>query len=154
MIAFFFFFCATLSIIGHLPAPGTTATIIIIALLFLLQPLFTCSDTFYLFIGLFCFISYFVIYYVLQQNIFKNNDPSEIVLDEVVGTLITFAGITLNIKTMIIGFLLFRFFDIVKPLGIKKLEKLNSALGIIGDDIAAGLISALLLRIIIFYVLS
>lgn len=80
---------------------------------------------------------------------FFRKDPSAVVIDELVGTLVTFWAIPLSLNTMIIGFLLFRFFDIIKPLGIKKCENLSGGFGIVMDDVVAGLYSAIILRVII-----
>lgn len=80
----------------------------------------------------------------------KSNDPSEIVIDEFVGTLITFLFIPINIKTIILGFLLFRFFDILKPYPIKKIEEIGGSAGIILDDVVAGIYANLMLRFLIY----
>jgi len=53
------------------------------------------------------------------------------------------------VPQLIIGFLLFRFFDIVKPLGIKRFEEMSGEWGVVLDDLVAGLISNLILRLII-----
>ena len=84
-------------------------------------------------------------------NKFIKNDPSEIVIDEFVGCLFTFIAIKINFKTIILGFILFRIFDITKIFGIKRIEKLNGATGILLDDIAAGILSNLILQVIKCY---
>jgi len=56
-------------------------------------------------------------------------------------------------QSMLLGFLLFRFFDIFKPLGIKKCEQLNGQWGIMLDDVVAGIVSNVLLRLLLAYVL-
>jgi len=71
-------------------------------------------------------------------------DPGWIVIDEVCGIFMTFAFIRpewiLNAPwILIIGFALFRFFDILKPLGIHKMEKLPGAWGVMADDLLGGL---------------
>ena len=83
-------------------------------------------------------------------------DKSEIVVDEVVGQSIALLPILIfaeNTPTgffmCIISLLLFRFFDIVKPYPINKFDKMNSAFGVIFDDILAGIFSALLLTLIL-----
>lgn len=145
---------STLGKIGYLPAPGTMATIVTIPAIvlienfsFLKQLIFLILLIFFSFFFIKKAIPFFHQKYTQQFSI----DPSEIVLDEVVGCFITFFYIPLTINTIIIGFILFRFFDITKPLGIKNLEKLNGAKGILLDDIAAGVISNLLLRIFLLF---
>ena len=67
-------------------------------------------------------------------------DPGEVVIDKVVGQLITYAMVPYFIGPMgiVLGFIFFRAFDIIKPYPIRKLEKLPSGLGIVVDDIGAG----------------
>ena len=73
-------------------------------------------------------------------------DPGLIVVDEVVGQCITFAGAThLNWKSWLAGFVLFRAFDIAKPFPIRRLESLPGGLGIVADDALAGVYAALVL---------
>ncbi len=78
------------------------------------------------------------------------HDASQIVIDEVVGVWITLLFVPFNWIYFLIGFVLFRFFDIAKPLGIKKVDKLNSNWSVILDDILAGIYANLCLQIIIY----
>jgi phosphatidylglycerophosphatase A len=73
------------------------------------------------------------------------DDPKEFVWDEVVGMWLTMIGHALNGQNMLIGFFLFRFFDIFKPLGIRRLERLRNGWGVMMDDVAAGLVANLCL---------
>lgn len=84
------------------------------------------------------------------ERLLGRKDPSAVVIDEVVGQLITFAFVPyfLAAPAIAVGFLLFRAFDIVKPYPIRKLEKLPSGLGIVADDIAAGLYAGIALSVI------
>lgn len=76
-----------------------------------------------------------------------DEDPSAIVIDELVGMCTTFACVTISWHTLLIGFLLFRLFDICKPFGIKRLERMRGAVGILADDFAAGLCVNLLMHL-------
>ncbi|KXI29380.1 phosphatidylglycerophosphatase A family protein [Paraglaciecola hydrolytica] len=68
------------------------------------------------------------------------HDDSSIVWDEVVGMLITMIAVPLNWQTLLVGFVLFRFFDIVKPWPISYLDKhVHGGFGIMADDILAGM---------------
>ena len=78
-------------------------------------------------------------------------DNSKIVIDEVAGILVTLLFVPVEGKYIAIGFVLFRFFDIVKPLGIRKTEKLHGGLGIMADDVLAGVYSRLLLQLIVVF---
>lgn len=78
-----------------------------------------------------------------------NEDPPEAVVDEVIGQLITFAFVPFGVSWPFIlaGFLLFRFFDIVKPYPINQLQDLPGGLGICADDILAGVYAGICLLI-------
>ena len=79
----------------------------------------------------------------------KQDDPQVIVVDEIVGVLITFVGfLSLNVFTGIAGFILFRLFDILKPYPIRKLEQIPGGLGVMMDDVLAGLYSNLCLQVL------
>lgn len=80
---------------------------------------------------------------------FGKSDPSEAVVDEVMGQLITFAFIPFGLSWPFIlaGFLLFRLFDIWKPFPIRTLEMLPGGLGICADDILAGVYAGICLSI-------
>lgn len=138
--------------VGNLPAPGTWATIFTALFIVLFQRLdFNFSAYFVLTVIIAAFS-----FYVVKKGIlyFQEPDPSQIVLDEVLGTLITFMGLNLDVFTALIGIILFRFFDIKKPFVIKKLEQLPGAYGVFLDDMLAAVISNVLLRVIILICLK
>jgi phosphatidylglycerophosphatase A len=66
-------------------------------------------------------------------------DPQFVVIDEVAGQLIALIAVPLAWKSLLAGFILFRVFDIVKPPPVRQLEALPEGVGIVLDDIAAGL---------------
>jgi len=74
----------------------------------------------------------------------KIHDPGFVVVDEVVGQWLALAGArALNWKTYLAAFLLFRLFDIWKPPPVRQLEALPGGVGIVADDLMAGLYAAL-----------
>ena len=73
-------------------------------------------------------------------------DPGPVVLDEVVGMLITLAWIPVTPLGAFIGFLVFRVLDVVKPWPSRQLESLHGGLGIMADDAMAGIYAYLTLR--------
>lgn len=78
----------------------------------------------------------------------KSKDPSIVVVDEVLGQWITLAGaVSLNWKSWLMAFCLFRLFDIWKPPPVRQLEALPSGTGIVADDVMAGIYGALVLFI-------
>ena len=85
-----------------------------------------------------------------METLTGRKDPGIVVVDEVVGQLITFLFIPFEMGwwTVIVGFFLFRLFDIWKPYPIRRLESLESGLGIMADDVLAGAYAATVLSII------
>ena len=79
----------------------------------------------------------------------KLKDPGIVVVDEVIGQWVTLIGATaFNWKSWLIAFLLFRLFDIWKPFPVRQLESLPGGVGIVADDVAAGLYGALVIFIL------
>jgi phosphatidylglycerophosphatase A len=75
------------------------------------------------------------------------DDPPLVVVDEVVGQWTALAGAAAwNWKSVLAGFVLFRLFDIWKPPPVRRLERLHGGLGIVADDLMAGVYAALVLR--------
>ncbi len=82
----------------------------------------------------------------------KTKDNQIIVIDEIVGTLITFFLFEKNIIWLIIGFILFRLFDIYKFFPAKDAERLPQGWGVMMDDVVAGIYGAISLRLIFLIV--
>lgn len=78
-------------------------------------------------------------------------DPRHVVADEMVGMWLTLVGLPLNLVNIGIGFLLFRFFDIAKPLGIRRLEAIPGGWGVVLDDVLAGVYANILLQVLNLY---
>ena len=76
-------------------------------------------------------------------------DSSKVVIDEVAGMAISLLYVPHNIFYLLVGLIFFRFFDIVKPLGIKKLESLPKGWGVMADDILAGIYSLILVQLLL-----
>jgi phosphatidylglycerophosphatase A len=84
----------------------------------------------------------------LTARLHGKKDPSVVVIDEVLGQWVTLLGATaLRWKSFCAAFLLFRLFDIWKPWPVRNFEKLPEGLGIVADDLAAGIYGALILYI-------
>lgn len=77
-------------------------------------------------------------------------DPSKVVIDEVAGQLAAFLILApVEWWSLLAAFLLFRLFDVVKPLGIRRLEAIPNGWGIMLDDLAAGLLAAVVINVAI-----
>jgi phosphatidylglycerophosphatase A len=77
-----------------------------------------------------------------------NSDPGVVVIDEVVGMLITVAFLPVSVVGAGVGFLAFRAFDIIKPFPAAQSERLQGGLGIMADDVFAGLYAHLVVRVL------
>jgi phosphatidylglycerophosphatase A len=83
------------------------------------------------------------------EKLLDRKDPGAVVIDEVAGQLITFAFVPFSSGAwaVVLGFVLFRLFDIWKPYPVRRLEALESGLGIMADDVLAGLYAGLVLAL-------
>jgi phosphatidylglycerophosphatase A len=81
----------------------------------------------------------------------KNEDPNWVVIDEVIGVVITFLAIQFTWRTALVGFILFRFFDITKPPPIRFVERAGKGYGIVLDDVLAGIYANLFLQVLTRY---
>lgn len=148
---FFHKIVATFFGAGYSPiAPGTVGAIFACLVFLIFDALNIVIGNHLLFIFL---IIVFILIGIYSTNQLINEwgkDPSKIVIDEVVGMWITILFVPFSYFNLFIGFILFRFFDITKPLGIRKLENLNKGLGVMADDLLAGIYANLVLQIIIY----
>jgi phosphatidylglycerophosphatase A len=143
-------FIATFGYVGYFPiAPGTAGSLAALALFALIR-----------WIGL-PWIELAAIVAVFAIGVWAahgteiaagRKDPGIVVIDEVLGMLITLALVPASIGGIIVGFLLFRLFDVVKPYPAAQLEHLHGGLGIMADDAVAGIYSHLALRLCLWLV--
>ncbi len=140
--------CATLGPIGYFPIPGTAATLCTLPFVWIARG-HIASEWHYALLIIMLLVGSFFCIERAQYAFPGKRDPSSIVLDECVGTFITFCFVSMNIKSLVIGFILFRFFDIFKLFGIRSCERTKGALGILLDDIVAGFYANILLHLII-----
>jgi phosphatidylglycerophosphatase A len=140
-------FLATGFYIGNIPfAPGTFGSLIGLPLSFALAGVSPASAI--LCTLLFIFLAICIA--DAAEKILKQNDPGCIVIDEIAGMVVTLIGLPFNLNTVVIGFIIFRILDILKPFPIRNLDKrIPGGLGVVADDVAAGIIANLLLRIVI-----
>ena len=136
----------TLGFIGYLPASGSLATGITVSYLYFFP--FTSGMLYLVALALVYISAYWCIKesYTLAQHA----DPSEIVIDEVIGTLVTFYAVPISPFSLVCGFCLFRLFDISKIGPVGWSEKINGPAGILLDDIVAGVLSNCILRGILY----
>ncbi len=85
---------------------------------------------------------------------YESKDPSRVVFDEIAVYPLVFVLTSLTWTSGVMGFLLFRLFDVLKPWPIKRFEKLPGGLGIMADDLIAALYAMLALRLLLPVLLS
>lgn len=136
---------ATLGPIGMLPAPGTIASCCMIPFIILLRTICPCS-LYILYTGIGIIFGFICIKRSL--GFFSESDPSSIVIDECVGCLIAFTFMPMTFFNVVIGLIMFRFFDITKCLGIRWCERISGPWGILTDDMLAGIMTIVLMQII------
>jgi phosphatidylglycerophosphatase A len=83
---------------------------------------------------------------------FGGTDPGPVVIDEVLGMLLTLAFIPVGLSGALAGFVLFRILDVIKPFPADRFERLHGGLGIMADDAMAGIYANLCLRLLMWLV--
>lgn len=86
-----------------------------------------------------------------EVEVLWGKDHQRVVIDEVAGMCIALLFVPIEIKYIIAALVLFRFFDILKPLGIRRLEKWPGGWGVMADDVLAGIYANIVMQIIIFF---
>jgi phosphatidylglycerophosphatase A len=132
--------------VGYSPvAPGTLGTLIAIPVYYFLSaipsPIYEIT-----------LIGFFFLSVWISENaeiFFGKKDDQRIVIDEMMGFLITMLWVPKTILFVTIGFFLFRLFDILKPFPIRRLEKrLKGGYGVVLDDVMAGVYANIILHLV------
>jgi phosphatidylglycerophosphatase A len=140
-------FLATGFYSGRLPkAPGTWGSLIALPLHFLLLQL--DFNAYLLALGIIFLLAVSVA--GSAEKILDTKDPGCIVIDEIIGMLIALFALPATPLILVLGFILFRFFDVVKPFPVSWFDShLNGGFGIVMDDVAAGVYAYFCLKIIL-----
>jgi phosphatidylglycerophosphatase A len=141
-------FLATGCFLGNIPfAPGTFGSLLGIPLCFALSK----ADVFVAALLMLVFIVFAIWIAHIAEKGFNNTDPGNIVIDEIAGMAVTFIGVPFNLASVVLGFLCFRVLDIAKPFPIRRLERsLSGGVGIVLDDVIAGVYSNLFVRLVLY----
>jgi phosphatidylglycerophosphatase A len=138
---------------GYSPfAPGTMGALVGILILFLIK--WQQPELQYFTWGLLLATIIFTLLGVWSTNELApewGKDPSRVVVDELIGVWIAVLWIPVATHWLILGFILFRFFDIAKPLGIRRLESIKGGWGVMLDDVGAGIYANVVLQIIVYF---
>lgn len=138
---------ATIGPIGHVPKGGGS----IAAVFTVLCWYFFMNDDFI--VQTFATVIVFFVGVWVSNNLEKHwgKDSNKIVIDEVLGMMVALLFLPISVEVVVIGFILFRFFDITKVLGIRKTEQLHKGWGVMVDDLLAGIFSNLILQVLIHF---
>jgi len=141
---------ATGGYIGYIPvAPGTFGSVLGIAGYWLIS-FFRLPVVFFIMAG---FAAGAVWIAHQAESALEVEDPKQVVIDEIIGMMVAIFALPASPLLWAAGFLLFRFFDILKPFPISYLEKrCPGGLGIVIDDVVAGIFANILLRGVLLWV--
>ena len=146
MATYFTLLLATGLGVGYSPlVPGTCGTLLAIPIYLLLfripSPLYELTLVTLLFLSIWISGN--------AEKLFDQKDDRRIVIDEIMGFLVTMLWVPGTIPSIILGFFLFRFFDILKPFPIRRIEKrCKGGFGVVLDDVMAGVYGNIVLHLI------
>ena len=130
--------------LGHSPfMPGTLGSLAGLLIYFVVKdkfPIYAFSLLFLFMLG--------ILFSAEAERIYKRKDAQMIVIDEACGMLLALFFVPISIFSVVLGFFLFRIFDILKPPPAKRMEKLTGSFGIMFDDIIAAIYTNLILQVI------
>lgn len=134
VIPFWVNFIATGFFVGKIPfMPGTFGSLVAVPFVIAMSPL-------HIAIKLAITLSVFILGIIVSNiytSITKLDDPSCIVIDEIVGVFLIFSIFPAKVSYLIAGFILFRIFDILKPFPVSFFDNIKNGFGIMADDIVA-----------------
>lgn len=138
-------YLATGSYVGYIPfAPGTFGTALGLIFCYLVSYI-NLTISFFLVL---LFVLFSIRIAERAEKILKKQDAGCIVIDEIAGIMVTLLGLKFHVWSALGGFLVFRVFDIIKPFPVRTIEKrLVGGVGIVADDVVAGLLSNIVLRV-------
>ncbi len=131
--------------IGYLPLiPGTFGSLAGIGIFYISR----LSGLNYPFVTLLVIIIGFMVCGKAEKAMGKS-DPRQVVIDEVSGMLLSMLFVPYDIKLVFVAFILFRVLDTMKPYPACRIEKLKGSIGIMGDDLVAGLYTNIILQVVV-----
>jgi phosphatidylglycerophosphatase A len=130
--------------LGHSPImPGTLGSLAGLLIYFVVKdklPIYTFSVVFLFALG--------ILFSSEAEKIYKRKDAQMIVIDEACGMMLSLFLVPYNVWIMILGFVLFRVFDILKPPPARAIEKFSGSFGVMFDDIIAAIYTNFILQIV------
>ena len=136
---------ATFGYVGYFPiAPGTAGSAAALALYALLRWIGSPALEFTIIVAVFAAGVWAA---GLTEVALQRKDPGPVVIDEVLGMLMTLAFIPLSLWGVLVAFVVFRVLDVIKPFPAGRFEHLPGGLGIMADDAMAGLYGQVVMRL-------
>ncbi|MDP3789863.1 MAG: phosphatidylglycerophosphatase A [Candidatus Omnitrophota bacterium] len=130
--------------LGHSPfMPGTLGSLAGLVIYFVVKdkfPVYAFSIIFLFLLG--------ILFATEAEKIYKRKDAQMIVIDEACGMMLAFFLVPYNVYIMILGFVLFRVLDILKPPPARRIEKFSGAFGVMFDDIIVAIYTNFILQIV------
>lgn len=136
--------------LGHIPViPATWTSLAIAALLYGLHLWFGAGTL----VQLGLFVGFVVLGIPASSGLERRygEDPKQATVDEAAGQTLTLMGLPLDPTTVLVGFVLFRIFDVLKPWPARRLESLHGGLGIVADDVAAGVYARIVMQLWVWF---
>lgn len=139
----------TVFYIGRLPyAPGTWGSLAALLVWYILKP-YWIDPLFLLITGAIFFIGIAVSHILIE--FWNEKDPKSIVIDEWVGMWIALYLVPHDIGWALVSFVLFRVFDIFKPGPIQLMDDMDDAVGVMMDDVVAGILACLVTQSLLYF---
>ena len=137
---------STFFFVGYLPLiPGTFGSIAGLGIFYL----FNGNHWPGYFLFVFCMLVLGLLTSGRMEKLLNKKDPGCIVIDEVMGMLIALSFLPPEPKIVILAFLMFRILDTLKPYPAGKLQNMHGAIGVMGDDLVAGIYANIVLQVIL-----
>ncbi|MBT3180449.1 MAG: phosphatidylglycerophosphatase A [Candidatus Marinimicrobia bacterium] len=142
-------FIGTVAYAGRLPiAPGTWGSLVALITWYVVKPFM--NDSFFLLLNAGIFFVGVVVSEILVEA-WDDTDPKAVVIDEWVGMWIALFLVPHSVIWGTVAFFLFRFFDILKPGPIQLIDDLHSPLGVMLDDVLAGIFALWVIQSLIYF---
>jgi phosphatidylglycerophosphatase A len=148
--------CASGLFVGYVPVAQGTLGSLWVPVFYYLLPEFWFVQFFreisLVLLGVILILYFLGVWAAGECEVLWGHDPGRVVIDEIVGLLVTLSFVPLTGKTVWLGFFLFRVFDIIKLPPGRWLEKLPGGWGVMSDDVCAGIYANLCVRVILYFI--
>ena len=135
-------------------APGTMGALVAILVWYILSLCMAYSTLQWTLAGLIVVFTIIGVWSATVSERYWGEDPSKVVIDETVGEWIALLAVPVvqHWAYILAAFVLFRFFDIFKPLGVRSMENLKGGYGIMADDILSGVYAAVVMLLVDYFI--